>query len=144
MADNLCAVGKILADSATGTTFTATQIGRDTRHTLVTSITATFDAAVTANDANFAQLTVYKNTLNSGGTSTTQVQMGTMTTQTTGASGALGVGSAYALVPVSFTLSTGAGALNLLESDVITVAQVKSGAGVQLPANVVRVAMRVI
>ncbi|MGE5714871.1 MAG: hypothetical protein ACM32F_13455 [Betaproteobacteria bacterium] len=87
-------------------------------HGTVTSIVFN-GAAVAANNTDYAIITVAKRDGAGGGA----VTLGTYDTRITGN------GAITAFVDASFTLSVVAGALNLLETDIITITTTKGGAG---------------
>ena len=140
--DSSSAIRMFSADSTGGSTISETKIIRDPQHQTITSVQVFFESSVTASASSFAQVNLYKRSL-SGNTST-QFQVATLTTELTTAADGYGAGNATAFVPLPFVLTGAATALQLVETDILTLSTSKSGSGVTLPAFTVRATMRVI
>lgn len=123
-----------LADAAANTATAETVIRRARQHGVVTGVTFTGNAAIAASDTDNAVITISKRDGAGGGA----VTVATYSTAVTGGQGAIS-----AFVPAAFALSGTAVALNLLETDVITITVTKGGAGKQLNGTV-RVLQKVI
>ena len=119
-------------DGSASATTPEVAMTRDELHGLVTTVTITPNASLTANDTNSATITISKR----DGAGGAPVTMATLTTNTAS-------GNWNAFQPKAFVLSTVPGALNLLETDVVTVSIAKNGTGVVVPASTVRVRMKV-
>lgn len=135
LADQHATNHKTAADGAANTATAETQIVRQGVHGHVVGITMNWDAAVAADAANNATLTVYKRDANGAN----QTVLGTLTTNNAGLGGA----DSTAFKPVAFTLSAVAGALDVLETDIFTFAITKGGTGVQLGSGVIRIQTKV-
>lgn len=121
-------------DAAANTATAETLMDRAKQHGVVTGVQVINNAAIAASDTDNAVITVSKR----DGAGGAAVVVATYSTAVTAAQGAL-----TAFVPGNFLLSVVAGALNLLETDVLTITATKGGAGKQLAA-VVRVIQKVI
>jgi hypothetical protein len=113
-------------------TTTERAIHREPVHGLVTGIEF-IGAAVTGDGTNFATMTISKR----DGAGGAAVVLGTYSTDT-GAESTISV-----FEPAVFTLSVVAGALNLLETDIVTATVTKDGTG-QVLDGVIRVVQQVI
>lgn len=98
---------------------------REKAHGVVTAVEFTGDA-IAADNTDFVTITVAKRD-GAGGAAVTVA---------TYDSRAANNGAVTAWVPKAFTLSAVAGALNLLETDIITVTGVKGGAGKSVTGNI--------
>lgn len=114
-----------LADAAANTTTAETAIHREKLHGVVTAVQFT-GAAVAADNTDYVTITVAKRDGAGGGA----------TTIATYDSRAANQGAVTAFVPASFSLSAVAGALNLLETDVVTITVDKGGSGKTLTGSV--------
>lgn len=140
IADNSSVRIRTAADGSAGATTAETGTSREPVHFQVTGATVAFDAAVTGSDSVYATITVYKRDANGAN----QTVIATGTTGATSATANWMGGTSTAFKPQSMTLSVVAGALNLLETDVITYAIAKASTGTQLGAATVRLLGRVI
>jgi hypothetical protein len=120
------------ADAAANTATAETAMGRQKQHGVVTGVQF-IGAAAAADNTDFDTITVSKR----DGAGGAAVVVATYITR------AADQGAITAFVPAVFLLSVVAGALNLLETDVLTVTATKAGAGKTL-TGVVRVLMKVI
>lgn len=121
-----------IADALAATTTSETAMSREKMHGVVTAVEF-IGAAVTASNTDYAIITIAKRDGAGGGATT----IATYDTRITGN------GAITAFVPASFTLSVVAGALNLLETDVLTITVTKGGAG-QVLTGSVRVIQKVL
>jgi hypothetical protein len=140
MADNARARIKFAADGSAGATTAETQVPRDPVLFLVTSVTITWDSAVTGSDTTYATITVYKRDLNGAN----QVVIATGSTGATSATANWLGGTSTAFKPQALTLSVVAGALNILDTDRFTAAIAKASTGTQLPIGELDINGRVI
>lgn len=106
-----------IADAAANTAIAEKAIRRPKIHGRVTSVELT-GAAIAADDTDYITVTIAKRDGAGGGA----------TTIATYDSRAANNGAVTAFVPAAFTLGTGT-ALDLLESDIVTVTTVKGGSG---------------
>ena len=132
LADNFVGADGSITDGAAADVTAERAMSRQPVHGVVTGIEF-IGAAVAASAANYATITVRKHD-GAGGAS---VVLGTYSSQDT-AEGAIN-----AFEPASFTLSAVAGALNLLETDIVTVQVAKTGTG-QVISGAVRLVQKVI
>lgn len=118
---------KAAADAAAGTATAESLIPRHPRQERVVAIEYIPAAALTANDTDYATLTVYKRAAAGG----SQTALASITTKITG-----GSGNWTAFVAVDFgTIATP----DLLVGDNLTVAITKAGSGVAIPIGFLRV-----
>lgn len=114
-----------IADAAANTVTAERPMTREPVHGLITAIT--FDGlAVAADNTDYVTATISKRDGAGGGA----VVVGTYDSR------AANQGAVTAFVPMAFSLSAVAGALNLLETDVLTVAVAKAGAGKALTGTI--------
>lgn len=118
MADNKIGAWHQIADAAAGTATTEIAVTREKMHGVVTGITFTGDAVV-ADNTDFDTITISKR----DGAGGAAVVLGTYDTR------AANQGAVTQHVPAAFSLSAVAGALNVLETDIVTITVVKAGAG---------------
>lgn len=116
--DRVVGASHQIADAAANTATTERPIVRTPVHGPVTGIDFT-GAAVAADDTDYVTATVSKR----DGAGGAAVVLGTYDSR------AANEGAITALVPAAFTLSAVAGALNLLETDIVTITIVKGGSG---------------
>ncbi len=121
-----------VADGAANATIAERAIVRQPVHGVVTAIEF-IGAAVTADDTNNATITISKR----DGAGGAPVVVGTYSTDPDDE------GAITAFTPAAFTLSGVAGALNLLETDILTVTVAKGGSG-QTLTGAIRVIQKVI
>ncbi len=137
IADHITAASMAFpVDAAANTATAETVIPRAAGglHGVVTSVTFTPNASLTADDTDYATITVKKRD-GSGGAAVT---VATITTKITG-----GSGDWTAFEPMSITLTATAADLLLLETDVLTLTVAKAASGVTIPASELRVTMKV-
>lgn len=121
-----------IADAAAGTVTTEVAIDRNAWHGLVTGVTYTGDA-VAADNGNYVTVTISKR----DGAGGAAVVIATYDSR------AANQGAATQHIPMAFALSAVAGALNLLETDIVTITATKTGAG-QALRGTIRLAEKVI
>ena len=109
-----------IADAAASTTTAERAIPRSSVHGVVTSVKFV-GAAVAADNTDYVTITIAKR-----GSSDAYAAATTIATYD---SRAANEGAIAALTPESFTLSVVAGALNLLEDDILTIVIAKGGSG---------------
>lgn len=107
-----------IADAAASTTTAERIIPRAELHGLVTSVKFA-GAAMTSDETDYVTATISKRD-GAGGAAVVMATLGTR---------AANQGAVTALVPIAFALSAVAGALALLETDVVTLTVAKGGAG---------------
>lgn len=107
-----------IADAAASTAISEKTIDHAQLHGVVTSIVFN-GAAIAADNTDYITVTVSKRDGAGGGA----VVLGTLDTR------AANNGAITAFVDKAFTLSVVAGALNLLETDIVTITTVKGGSG---------------
>jgi len=113
------------------TTTSALMIPRAKRHGVISSIEIIPSAALSATSGNDRTITVWKvDTLGVA----SDVSVGTFTTTT----------ALVAHVAGAFTLSAVAGALNMLETDILCYSTVHAGSGAVIPQSALRANMKVI
>ncbi len=132
IADNKVGAWLHVADAAASTAIAEQAIEREKLHGVVTSVQFT-GAAIAADNTDYITVTVAKRD-GAGGAATTIA---------TYDSRAANQGAITAFVPAAFALSAVAGALNVLETDIITVTTVKGGSGKVITGSI-RVLQRVI
>jgi hypothetical protein len=118
IADSFMLASTEIADAAAGTAISEKAISRPRIKGTVTSIEFT-GAAIAADNTDYVTVTIAKR----DGAGGAAVSLGTYDSR------AANNGAVTAFVPASFTLSVVAGALFLLETDVVTVTTVKGGSG---------------
>lgn len=121
-----------IADSAPGATTAETAMARQKFHGVVTAVEYV-GGAIAADNTDYVTITISKRDGAGGGA----------TVVATYDSRAANQGAATAFVPKAFSLSAVAGALNLLETDVLTVTVAKGGAGKAVVGSI-RVVQKVI
>jgi hypothetical protein len=121
------AAGHSFADAAANTATAERAISRTKQHGVVTAVQFT-GAAVAADGTDYDVITVSKRD-GAGGAAVVIATYDTRAPTT-------GQGAITAFVPANFLLSVVAGALNLLETDIITIAAAKNGAGKVLTGTV--------
>lgn len=121
-----------IADAAANATIAERAIERQKVHGVVTAVEYV-GAAIAADATDYVTVTVSKR----DGAGGAAVVIATYDSR------AANQGAATAFVPKSFSLSAVAGALNLLETDIITITTAKGGAGKTITGNV-RVVQKVI
>ncbi len=114
-----------IADAAASDTIAERAIPRSRVHGLITAIQFT-GAAVTGDNTDYAVITISKRDGAGGGA----VSLGVYDTRITGNS------TITAFTPASFTLSVVAGALSLLETDIVTITVTKGNAGKVLTGSI--------
>lgn len=114
-----------IADAAANTATTEVAISRKAWHGLVTGVTYTGDA-VAASNADYVTVTISKR----DGAGGAAVVIATYDSR------AANQGAATQHVPMNFALSGVAGALNLLETDIVTITVTKTGAGQALRGTI--------
>lgn len=112
-------------DDADGN-FAETGMNREKLHGVITGVQLIDDAGNAADNTNYIQLTISKR----DGAGGAAVVVATYDSR------AGHEGAATAWTPKSFLLSAVAGALNLLETDVLTITGVKAGTGQAVAANI--------
>lgn len=123
-----------LADAAASTTTAERGIHREKLHGVVTAVEFV-GAAVAADNTDYVTITVAKRSLSDA--------YAAATTIATYDSRAANQGAISDFTPASFSLSAVAGALNLLETDTLTITVAKGGSGKTLTGSV-RVIQKVI
>ena len=121
-----------IADAAASTTTAETAMTRPKMHGVVTAVEYV-GGAIAANNTDYVTITISKRDGAGGGA----------TVVATYDSRAANQGAATAFVPMAFALSAVNGALNLLETDVLTVTVAKGGAGKAVVGSI-RVVQKVI
>jgi len=121
-----------IADAAASTTTAETAMARQKFHGVVTAVEYV-GGAIAADNTDYVTITISKRDGAGGGA----------TVVATYDSRAANQGAATAFVPKAFSLSAVAGALNLLETDVLTVTVAKGGAGKAVVGSI-RVVQKVI
>ena len=132
LANSVNAATYDIADAAANATIAERAIERQKVHGVVTSVEYV-GAAIAADPTDYVTVTVSKRDGAGGGA----VVIATYDSR------AANQGAATSFVPKSFALSAVAGALNLLETDIITITVAKGGAGKTITGNV-RVVQKVI
>lgn len=115
-----------LADATAAATAAETAMNQEKLHGLVTGIEFIPSTNTNADPANYGTITISKRN-GAGGAATV---IGTLSTQSTAN------GTAAQFTTMQFTLSTAAGALNILETDVLTIQETKNGTGAVLNGTV--------
>lgn len=121
-----------IADAAASTTTAETAMARQKFHGVITAVEYV-GGAIAADNTDYVTITISKRDGAGGGA----------TVVATYDSRAANQGAATAFVPKAFSLSAVAGALNLLETDVLTVTVAKGGAGKAVVGSI-RVVQKVI
>lgn len=121
-------------DAMVSSTTAEKAMHRHPLHGVVTSITLTSLGTIVADNTDYVQINVYK----ADGAGGTHVLLGTYDSRA-GQQGALAAG-----VPKSFGLSVVAGALNLLETDILSYEVLKAGAGKVVPVSTINVVQKAI
>ena len=121
-----------IADASAGATTAETAMTRPKMHGVVTAVEYV-GGAIAANNTDYVTITISKRDGAGGGA----------TVVATYDSRAANQGAATAFVPMAFALSAVNGALNLLETDVLTVTVAKGGAGKAVVGSI-RVVQKVI
>ena len=122
-----------IADAAATSTAAETAIHREQLHGQVTAVQFIPTGNIAADATNIATLVVAKRN-GAGGGAVTMATFSTLNTSN---------GAMTAFTPAAFTLATAAGALNVLETDVLTLTETKGGSGQQLNGTL-RVVQKVI
>lgn len=123
--ENLVGASYQVADASASAATAETAIARTPVHGVVTAIEFT-GAAAAAHASNFATVTLSKR----DGAGGAAVVLGVFSTETGEE------GSITAFTPAAFTLSVVAGALNLLETDIVTATIAKAASGVVLTGSI--------
>lgn len=121
-------------DAMASTTTAEKTMHRHPVHGVVTAITITTLGTLAADNTDYVQINVYK----ADGAAGTHVLLGTYDSRAANQN-ALAAG-----IPKSFALSAVAGALNLLETDILSYEVLKAGAGKIVPVSTINVVQKAI
>jgi hypothetical protein len=126
----------VVVDALAATTTAEKTLARTPVHGTVSAVTFTSLGTNTANGTDYETINVYK----ADGAGGTHVLIASYDSR----AATTGQGAIVAGVPVQFKLSTVAGALNLLETDILSYEILKAGAGQITPVGVLTVIQKVL